>query len=292
PFPVYLRSFSSKFYPIYPSSHYCNSLKHLAPAMPSPHQVSILFLWASTQLVSPAIDSNPYHVSVLIPDSQSFDPKTLLTFHTALTTSVLARHGRTLRHLDISLWTLTSSVAHALAQLPAIRAMSIRMEDPHARSTPRHRRVAQIVAERAAWELLVTEAAWAPRLAALRIEGGELGTGQLATLLGRTRGLRELWVVKCGMVGDEWEGRAGLRVLGVLRCGMRLDEEGLDCLDGLDGLEFLTLQGCHGITNAAVEEKNRRVWRIPDLILPQPQARRTGVPLTIEVDPAYATNGS
>jgi hypothetical protein len=56
-------------------------------------------------------------------------------------------------------------------------------------------------------------------------------------------------------------------------------------------LQFLTLQGYYGITNDAVEEKNK-VWRIPELILPKPQTQRSDIPHTIEVDPAYTTNGS
>lgn len=246
------------------------------------------------------LSSDPYHVSVLIPDSQSFDHKTLLAFHTALTTSVLSRHSRTLRHLDISLWTLTGSVAHALSTLPALRALSIRMEDPYSRSTSRHRRVAQIVAERAAWELLVNEALWGPRLQALRLDGGEISTGQLEMLLSKNHLCQEIWIAKCSMItkkiwtflGTEWEGRTSLRVLGIMKCGMPLDEEALDCIDGLEGLQFLTLQGYHGITNNAVEEKNKKVWRIPELILPKPQTQRSDIPHTIEVDPAYITDGS
>ncbi|OCL00652.1 uncharacterized protein K441DRAFT_651654 [Cenococcum geophilum 1.58] len=174
------------------------------------------------------------------------------------------------------------------------------MEDPYSRSTSRPRRVAQIVAERAAWELLVNEALWAPRLQALRLDGGEISTGQLEKLLNKNHLCEEIWIAKCSMItkeiwtflGTEWEGRTSLRVLGIMKCGMPLDEEALDCIDGLEGLEFLTLQGYHGITNDAVEEKNKKVWRIPELILPKPQTQRSDIPHTIEVDPAYTTNGS
>jgi len=79
-------------------------------------------------------------------------------------------------------------------------------------------------------------------------------------------------------------------------CSTRLEMSDLGSAEdqsfAADLLQFLTLQGHHGITNNAVEEKNKKVWRILELILPKPQTQRSDIPHTIEVDPAYTTNGS
>jgi hypothetical protein len=188
---------------------------------------------------------NPYKVKVLIPDAQTFDYTTLLSFHTALTSSVLLRHGATLRNLDLSLWTLTIPIANVLAGLSAIRVLSIHIEDfPYVRAMPPIRAAAQRTEEREAWSLLTGTAIWAPRLNALRIEGGELTTSQLSTLLRKVRWCRELWLYRCTMIdyslwiflGSEWEGGSALQVLGISRCGGKLDEEVLDLIGGLRSL--------------------------------------------------------
>jgi hypothetical protein len=86
---------------------------------------------------------------------------------------------------------------------------------------------------------------WASRINALRVEGGELSTGQLARLLRDSRWCRELWLSKCTRIGDavwgwlagRWEGRDALRVLGVMRCGGRLSGEAVEGLGLLRGLQ-------------------------------------------------------
>lgn len=200
-------------------------------------------------------DDDPYRVSVLIPDAQIFDYMTLLSFHTALTKSILIRHGGTLRNLDLSLWTLTPSVAKAISSLSALRALSIRIEDfPHVRAVPRSRFAAQQVEQRHAWDILTNTATFAPRLNALRIEAGELTTPQLSLLLNQSRWCRELWLCRCALIGKElwdflggeWEGRAALRILGVMRCGGQLDEESLDCIGTLGRLQVSELRADTG----------------------------------------------
>jgi hypothetical protein len=184
-----------------------------------------------------SFDNDPHRVSVFIPNAQSFDYPTLLSFHTALTTSILLRHGSTLRHLDLSLWTLPLPLAKALAALPALRTLSVRIEDfVHVRAIPRRQIAVQRAQEQEAWELLSNTAVWASRINALRIEGGEVSTPQLSKLLRSSRWCHEIWLCKCARIGEdvwgwlarEWEGRAALRVLGVMRCGGQLSERSLE----------------------------------------------------------------
>ncbi|KAF2003827.1 hypothetical protein P154DRAFT_72444 [Amniculicola lignicola CBS 123094] len=243
-------------------------------------------------------DNDPYRVTVLIPDAQSFTYTTLLNFHTALTRSILTRHGSTLRNLDLALWTLNLPVAKALCGLEALRSISLRIEDvPHVRAVPRSRVFSQRVEQREAWSLLTSNAKWAPRLNALRIEGGEMNGEQLATLLRKSRWCSELWLCKCSMIGtelwaflgSEFEGRSDLKILGVMRCGGQIEDETLRIIGGMTSLQFLTLQGCHlyGVESEAVEEWNRDIWRIRECIPPQPRVEPGGESTLIEVDPAY-----
>ncbi|KAF2501123.1 hypothetical protein BU16DRAFT_533833 [Lophium mytilinum] len=238
---------------------------------------------------------DPHAVHVLIPDAHTFDPSTLLAFHNALISSVITRHKTTLRHLDLSLWSLTPQIAHALKALPALRTLSLRIEDPHARSTSRRIRLAHRLEECVAWDILAEDAGWAAALRALRIDGAQIGTAQLGRILSCNRLCRELWVCKCHNVdrgvwrylGGEWKGRKGLQVLGVLKSFVDVEEEDLRFIGGLDGLKFLALQGCNGPDNDVFDERNRDVWHIPELIPPQPSSRGSSVPAFIEVDPAY-----
>jgi hypothetical protein len=192
------------------------------------------------------VDYDPYKVSVFIPEAQMFDYMTLLSFHTALMKSILIRHGGTLRNLELSLWALTKPIAKALSSLSALRALSIRVEDfPHVRAVPRKLVPSQRIEQRQAWDFLAQYAVWAPRLHALRIEGSDVTLNQLKSLLIRNHWLRELWLCKCSHIdsalwsflGSEWEGRAALRILGVTRCGGQLDEETLDVIGNLNGLQ-------------------------------------------------------
>lgn len=191
-------------------------------------------------------ENDPYKVSMVIPDAHALHQDHLLQFHTILTASILSRHSGTLRNLDLSIWTLSIPIAEALSQLPALRALSIRIDDfSHVRTVSRKRAAAQRVEQRDAWELLTNKAVWAPRLHAFRVESGELTSQQLSNLLRRNRWCRELWLSKCRMVdkglwdflGTEWEGRTALRILGVMSCGGQLDEDVLDLIDSLTGLE-------------------------------------------------------
>jgi hypothetical protein len=263
---------------------------------------------------------DPFTVPISIPDAEKYDPATLLAFHSALIESVLKRHGATLRKLELTLWTLTVPVAKALASMPALRSLSIRIEDfPQARGFPRLCAMSRRSEEREAWRILTQTAVWAPQMQALRIEGGELSSTQLSDLLRRSRWCRELWLCKCSLIGeglwrfigDEWEnGRSALRILGVMRCGGQIDEETLDVIGSLHGLQvsviilhpvrgstarrgmltglqFLSLQGCYGLGNEVIEQRNKTSWGFLEVIPPTQRAKAPDVSPVIEVDPLY-----
>ncbi|KAF2271200.1 hypothetical protein CC78DRAFT_528109 [Lojkania enalia] len=240
-------------------------------------------------------NTNPYKVSVLIPDAQTYHYSTLLTFHTALTKAILTRHGTTLRHLELSLWTLTIPIAKALSTLPSLRTLSLRIEEyPHVRGKPRASTLHQRIQQSQAWDLL-TESTWLPRIKALRLESGDLTTPQLLAFLRATRILSELWVCKAPVVnasffhflGCEWEARARLNILGLSNClDARVDAQVLDFVGGMVGLQFLSLQGCVGVDGEAVQRRNKETWRIEEVLGPTSRREEQGE-MVIEVDPAY-----
>jgi hypothetical protein len=184
-------------------------------------------------------------VYVLIPDSHTFPPGTLLAFHTALVPSILTRHKATLRHLDLSLWTLTPAVAHVLKSLPALRTLSLRIEGPHVRFNSRRMQATHRMEERMAWEILAENPSWAVALQALRIDGAQISTAQLSTILSANHLCRELWICKCSTVdreiwkwlGEEWKGREILKILGVLKCDIEIGEKDVDFISGMKALQ-------------------------------------------------------
>jgi hypothetical protein len=149
-----------------------------------------------------------------------------------------------LQHLELSVWCLTLPIAEAIAQLGALRSLSIRIE-----SGAYGRRSCKLLEKEQqdkAWTLLSSEkCVWRPRLTALRIEDAELGTEQLAGILGETRCCRELWLNRCrfigrevwGWLGAEWKGRDGLSILDVSDCGGVLGEEAVDAVGRSRGLQ-------------------------------------------------------
>lgn len=192
------------------------------------------------------IENDPHRVSVLIPNAEAYDHTTLISFNSALTKSILTRHGGTLRNLDLSLCTLTTPIAASIAKLSALRVLSIRIEDiSHVRTVPRSRMASQRAEQRVAWDILTDNPAWAPRLEGLRIEGGEVSTTQLSQLLTGSRWCRELWLSKCSSIGEElwnwlgsgWEGSDSLHILAVMRCGGQLGEVALDVIGELRSLQ-------------------------------------------------------
>ncbi|KAF2275873.1 uncharacterized protein EI97DRAFT_58900 [Westerdykella ornata] len=238
----------------------------------------------------------PYSVAIVLQEAQWLDATTLLLFHNALMKSVIIRHRTALRNVELSLWTLTVPIAKSLSALQGLRTLSIRIEAfPQVRGMRGGLAVSQRLEQREAWNILTADAVWAPRLHALRLEGGEITSTQVSRLLRRSRWCRELWLSKCALVdkgiwsflANEWAtANASLRILGIMECGGQLDEEVLELIDRLEGLQFLFLQGVasYNVSSEVVAQRNETYWRIPEFIPPVSPAFMGTV---IEADPLY-----
>lgn len=258
-------------------------------------------------------------VAHVIPQASELRPHTLLAFHTALTSSILDRYCMSMRHLELSIWTLTPPVADALAGLKNLRTLCLRIEDPFGRGFLRRwiinwgsttdedgsesspRRVPDLyralpeAGTGTEWNKFAD--AWS-RLETLRLVGAEISDWQLCQILKRNAGLKELWLKKCPEVGgelikfldEEWEGRSCLQTLGLVDCDLadEINAETVKHVGNLPNLQFLSLLGCKGVTNNVVERLNDESWHIPHVELPGANAPDHGpMPAVIEVDPAY-----
>lgn len=182
----------------------------------------------------------PTTVSLVVPEAEKLPLPALYAFHDALTTSILLRYGSSLRHLDLTVWTLGQSIAAALAKCRNLRSLSLRIENPHVRLSADAPwelsesgvKVMRKVDEDDAWDCFDGAWGW---LRELRIEGARVSSEQLVRVLKANPGVRELSVKNCKkldkelwrLLGTEWEGRGELESLGIVGCGM-LDMETLE----------------------------------------------------------------
>jgi hypothetical protein len=184
-------------------------------------------------------------IHVRIKGAFNYDYTTLLNFHNALIQSILLRHADTLRTLDLSLWTLTQPIAETIAELSALRSLSIRVEeDIFARAVPRNCMAWERREQDKAWTVLARTATWKDRLRVLRLENAELTTEQLAALLCQSRWCGALQLSRCRFIGKElwrflgrdWAGRSCLQRLVLDETGGVLDEKAFEAIVTLSGL--------------------------------------------------------
>ncbi|KAH6620339.1 hypothetical protein C7974DRAFT_231608 [Boeremia exigua] len=307
------------------TSHYARILAHtnfraLSLTVCPSHRTS----WHSKLFFAPHKPAHSLHAAIQIPHAWDFDYPTLLTFHNKITASIVSRYASTLRTLELTLWTLSPTIAQALTTLPALRDLSIRLETTHAMSriyTSLQRRD-----ECAAWTLLASNPSWTHVLRTLRIEGAEIGAAQLGGLIEGAMRLRDLSLSSCGMLTGSIWGCAGLRRLQQLRvtdCAnvhvdatavggnkqitqtagtstyhsmlVRAAESDLrcsvaqrcvDCANLGCATQALDLHGCNGLDGEVLEQWNRDVWRVPVFVAPRPRGLMKEN-LLIEVDPDY-----
>lgn len=200
------------------------------------------------------LQENPNAISVVVPDASKLNYETLCTFQSTLISSIFTRYQISLRHLDISIWRLSTSTAKALASITNLQTLSLQMEDPLVNQTTRQHVLLKRVEERIGWDILA-EAEWKRNLVALNLEGAKvLDREHLEAVLQGMTGLEELWLRRSGgcstksiwnFLGGDWEGRHGLKVLGIIDSNVQLDQEATGCIAGLTGLKVSLLFFCN-----------------------------------------------
>ncbi|KAF9698862.1 hypothetical protein EKO04_003067 [Ascochyta lentis] len=186
-------------------------------------------------------EHDPHKVLIRIPQAWSFDYSTLLNFHNKIIASVLSRHSRTLKKLDLTLWALSIPIVEALIALPALRSLSIRIESGH--SVPRANLILQRKEERDVWSLIASAPTFTSQLRTLEIESAEINSSQLSGLLSGIESgrLRELKLNRCDMLTSSiWEMSImkDLQRLSVADCvNVHLNETSLETISNMHKLQ-------------------------------------------------------
>lgn len=261
-------------------------------------------------------DYNPHKLLIRIPQAWEFDYPTLLTFHNKIIASILHRHASTLKKVDLTLWTLSVPIAKALANLPALRDLSIRIES--IQLSPRAYLALQRREECEAWGLLASTPAFLSQICSLGIENAQVDVHQLRALVSEIETLKELRLSKCNMLTSSiWNvsNLTCLRHLCITDCvNMRVDETALETISRMHKLQVrqpqsqpqkimgvvlhtisgrvltvsqvLDLHGCSGLDGEVLEQWNIDAWHIPVFVAPRAQRvlKEMG---DIEVDPDY-----
>ncbi|KAF1365996.1 hypothetical protein EJ07DRAFT_51940, partial [Lizonia empirigonia] len=229
-------------------------------------------------------DHDPYKMLIRIHQAWRFDYPTLLSFHNKLIATISHRHACTLQKLELTLWTLSMPIAQALAALPALHHLSIRIETMQ--YAPRPHRASQRLEEQTSWTHLAASPAFASQLGTLHIDNANLSFSHLATLLAATHHLRALRLARCDVLTSQLETPW---LLGAPRAAHTLPHPApLAAISKMPSLQVLDLQGCRGLDGEVWERWNREVWRVPAFVAPRVSGGLKEVGGgEIEVDPEY-----
>ncbi|EMD89919.1 hypothetical protein COCC4DRAFT_158311 [Bipolaris maydis ATCC 48331] len=241
--------------------------------------------------------TRPHDRWLRIPNITTYDYTTLSNFQSALLTSILTRHHPLLSHVDLTIWTMSVRMAHALRNLSALQRLELRFDAGNpGRAVLRAQIGLEREEQRRAWDVLARSTpSWSRRLLGLRVEGAVVSTKQIAVLLGESRGCEEVVLERCSGVGGDvwafwggWCGRERVRRVELRECGGVIREEVLGIIGGMRALECLNLYDCEEeLAPGTMEKWNAEVWRIPHFVAPRPSA--FGVDMVIEVDPEYVS---
>ncbi|KAH8723936.1 hypothetical protein GQ44DRAFT_773517 [Phaeosphaeriaceae sp. PMI808] len=234
-----------------------------------------------------------HRVTVRITDAHIYEYSTLVDLHSALASNILKRYHHALQNLEISVWVLTIPTAEAISQLPALRSLSIKVEDYICPSTFWESSTSD---EREAWAILGRSSTWDGRLRALKIDNAVLTVLDLAKILGKNKQCREIGLKGCKSIdatlwyflGNESQSWTALQVLILANCGGTLNIASLKAIEKLKGLQHLDLRKCFGLDPETVEYWNKTIWHIPTLVAPK--ARNPPALDILEVDSDYTSD--
>jgi hypothetical protein len=179
----------------------------------------------------------PYRISVRVAEAHTYDFDTLVNFNSALLSSILIRYSSALQILDVSVWTLTVTVAEAISNLAVLQALSITLEE-----LPSHH--VSVENQNKAWEVIARSSAWTGRLRSLKIQNAGLYASQLINILENNACCRDLQIINCNAIGRAlwdflggiWKGQASLRALTISNCGGSVGVGALVIIGKLKGL--------------------------------------------------------
>jgi hypothetical protein len=183
-----------------------------------------------------------YKTTIKIHNAYSYGYPTLVNFHSALLSSILARYCNALQDIEITVWAFTAPVAKAISDLSALRSLSVKTQEPYyIGSLTENCKTTRF----AAWQSLATSTAWARRLLVLKIENADITETSLFKILETNTCCRELSLRKCANIGrtlwhflaTTWCGRDALQTLVIEEYGGMLNDTTLEAIRKLKALQ-------------------------------------------------------
>lgn len=181
------------------------------------------------------------YTAIQIPGAWDFPYNTLLAFHNKVIASILSRHAFTLQKVDLMLWTLSPTIAQAIAALPAIKQLSIRIESVQTVPRVHINTQKQRRQEYTAWSLLASDPSWMHSVKSLRIENAEVNTSQLLSIVDSATRLQDLRLSACTMLTSSiWKSARlhTLHLLEMLGCvNVHIDKPELETISKMNRLQ-------------------------------------------------------
>ncbi|MCJ1445264.1 MAG: hypothetical protein MMC23_005769 [Stictis urceolatum] len=268
----------------------------------------------------PETASSAEPINIVLPKGQSRSKDCVIRNQNRKAARILSLHGRSLRDLELAIWSLEKPATDQIAKLARLRHLSIRLDHPHTRHRdlrPNHWREAERSTvwnsffgdpkERPATDSLPAEPTSQGRssnqiqsrpvfgeLRTVTLERAGITDWQLQRLLEENPGVEELYLRKCTILTEDffaWLAGSSfsqrLRVLRFECCDTEtIDARIVPYLEALVGLEDLSLSSCPRIPNSEIQELARESWpKLKYFALPQLEHAENST--SIEVDPAY-----
>lgn len=132
-----------------------------------------------------------HSVQVVIPKRDGRSKEMVIRKQNALLSSIIVRHGQTLRDLEIALWDLHQSAAESIGRLRNLRHLSIRLDHPHTRFLGIGPSFWKSAPASTVWNALST-----PRQKNLPIQQAQTGLGRLRSLVLERAGITD-YQIQC-----------------------------------------------------------------------------------------------
>lgn len=217
-----------------------SNIKSLSLAIYPSHRNS----WHNKLFASRHKPKHALHAAIQIPRAWDFEYSTLVIFHDKIIASILSRHACALQKLDLTLWRLSIPIAKAVAQLPALRELAIRIESLQA--VPRAYMSLQRKEEVEAWSLLASNTSWMNSVQALTIKNAGINATQLLKLVYEAERLSDLRLSRCDMLTSPlWssENLRRLHHLSLTDCAnVHINEIAVDAISKMDRLQVRHFQ--------------------------------------------------
>lgn len=217
-----------------------SNIKSLSLAIYPSHRNS----WHNKLFASRHKPKHALQAAIQIPRAWDFEYSTLVIFHDKIIASILSRHACALQKLDLTLWRLSIPIAKAIAQLPALRELNIRIESLQA--VPRAYMSLQRKEEVEAWSLLASNTSWMNSVQTLTIKNAEINATQLLELVSEAERLNGLRLSRCDMLTSPlWcsENLRRLHHLSLTDCAnVHIDEIAVDAISKMDKLQVRHFQ--------------------------------------------------